>query len=122
MQIYGLFSTEQALTNKKGAPTTALRHRVRFERCVLVSSFWSVSLLFGAILLLLYSDTSPFSHSMSFASRPNYSTAHILVAKNCENLLQVCIFAHRKGMSTSHCCPENIAAAAIISQLPVLSR
>ena len=39
MQIYGLFSTEQALTNKKGAPTTALHHRVRFERCVLVSSF-----------------------------------------------------------------------------------
>jgi len=122
MQIYGLFSTEQALTNKKGVPTTALRHRVRFERCLLNSFFRGISLLLGAILLLLYSGASPFSHRMSSAFRPNYSTVHILVAKNCENLLQVCIFARRKGMSTSHCCPANIVAVVMKSPLPALIR
>ena len=50
----------------------------------------------AAHTLFLLNITSFFS--------PNYCQAKILVAKNCENLLQVCIFAHRKGISTLHCC------------------
>ena len=77
MQIYGLFSTKQALTNKKGAPTTALHHRVRFERCVLVSSFVRIFLSFGAIQLLFYHRASLFPLSIRPTFCPNYSAVHI---------------------------------------------
>ena len=50
----------------------------------------------AAHTLFLLNITSVFSS--------NCCQAKILVAKNCENLLQVCIFAHRKGISTLHSC------------------
>ena len=61
--------------------------------CLSPSSFGIFSAHLRQAVLFLAAHTLFYSTSLPFFS-PNYCQAKILDAKNCENLLQVCIFAH----------------------------
>jgi len=104
MQIYGLFSTKQALTNKKGVP-----RQLSAIECAPEDAFFRLLLYVFSFHLVLFSYcftiARVFFRSVSvrlFVQTIQQFT--FLVAKNCENLLQVCIFARRKGISTLHSC------------------